>query len=453
MSLQVSLMIDLDVHADLTTMEQQIQEAGQQAMRQALREAVRRWEQAHRRCPQCGSEQVRLEGTVPRTLQAVFGALRVPRQRLRCQRCLHRFCPAKQLFSCLQKGRVSPTLAEAACLAGCSWPYRPAAQVLARLSGAQISAETIRLLTNQHGKQLAKQQEAACQASGVATPQQEPPAASTPTDRLIIGLDGGWVPNREQRGGMEGKVGVLAREQVLLREASEPPQEGTFHDWEKYLRCHRHPSVRRSGFRRRRYVATFASSAVLGQLAAGAVQELGKPQQEQVVVADGAEWIKKETQKHFAGATCILDWPHLWRTMSKAVRAVGQAREADRKWITRQGNLLSQYLWKGDVPSAQALLQQWQEETKGHPPIKALTVALRYLRTQRDWIGNDEVWKHQGYPIGSGIIERAVAVVINRRMKRQGMSWLRRNATSVVALRVAWLNDQWQEVAAPASIP
>ncbi len=27
---------------------------------------------------------------------------------------------------------------------------------------------------------------------------------------LMVGLDGGWVPSREQAGGMEGKVGVIA---------------------------------------------------------------------------------------------------------------------------------------------------------------------------------------------------------------------------------------------------
>ncbi|WP_161977748.1 transposase [Dictyobacter kobayashii] len=39
------------------------------------------------------------------------------------------------------------------------------------------------------------------------------------------------------------------------------------------------------------------------------------------------------------------------------------------------------------------------------------------------------------------------AVGINRRMKRRGMSWLRRNATSVVAWRVAWLNEDWMRPA------
>jgi hypothetical protein len=47
------------------------------------------------------------------------------------------------------------------------------------------------------------------------------------------------------------------------------------------------------------------------------------------------------------------------------------------------------------------------------------------------------------YPVGSGMIERAVALVINRRMKKRGMRWCRSNATAIVALRVDLLNDDW----------
>ncbi|MBO0779302.1 MAG: hypothetical protein J2P37_10790 [Ktedonobacteraceae bacterium] len=43
--------------------------------------------------------------------------------------------------------------------------------------------------------------------------------------------------------------------------------------------------------------------------------------------------------------------------------------------------------------------------------------ALRYLETQHGWIGNYEQWRDQGYPVGSGLVERAVAVVMNARMK------------------------------------
>lgn len=132
----------------------------------------------------------------------------------------------------------------------------------------------------------------------------------------------------------------------------------------------------------------------------------------------------------------MLNWPHLWRTLVKAIRAVSVQREASPQWIKRQMHILSSWLWKGEFQ-----------------PATALTAALSYLDHQRDWMGSYDHWKQQGYPVGSGLIERAVAVVINRRMKRQGMSWLRRNATSVVALRVALLNEEWPFPAATHSIP
>jgi hypothetical protein len=455
MSIQVSLKVEIDANADLATIEQQVQEAGHQMMRQGLQQGVRQWERQHRTCPYCGSQQVRLEGTVARTIQALFGAVRLPRQRLRCQNCFHRFCPANQLLKPMRRGRVSPSLAEAACLAGSSWPYQQAAHVLARLSGAQISAEEIRLLTNRCGRELARGQEQAAVAAAVssaASPVNQATEAAPPEDRTIIGLDGGWVPSREQRGGMEGKVAVVVRGKEVLREPSQPRADMMWVQLEKYLRRHRHPSVKRWRYRTHRYAATFAEARVLGQQAAAAVEQVGGMPSSQVVIADGAQWIKTQTHRHFPEATCILDWPHLWRTIAKAVRAVALQREVDPRWVTRQLRELGNWLWKGEVQKAETVLQRWQEEQKGHPPIKALTAALTYLKSQRDWIGNYEQWKRQGYPVGSGLIERSIALVINRRMKRQGMSWLRRNATSVVALRVAVLNEEWPFPAATHSV-
>jgi len=70
--------------------------------------------------------------------------------------------------------------------------------------------------------------------------------------------------------------------------------------------------------------------------------------------------------------------------------------------------------------------------------------ATRYVQTQRDWMGNYEQWQTDGYPVGSGLVERAVAVVINMRMKKRGMRWRRANATAVVALRVQRINADWE---------
>lgn len=78
------------------------------------------------------------------------------------------------------------------------------------------------------------------------------------------------------------------------------------------------------------------------------------------------------------------------------------------------------------------------------PPLED---AIRYLETQRDWMGDYEQWQEQGYPVGSGLVKRAVAVVINARMKKRGMRWKRANATAVVAPRVQRINADWEAAA------
>lgn len=466
MRLQVSLILEMNASSTLADLEEEIQQAGHRWMREALKQAVRTFEKEHHVCPHCGGTHVRLEGTLSRTVLTQFGKVSLARQRMRCQDCFRRFQPSAPLWQDLPLARVTPGLADAAVLAGASWPYRQAAQTLARLSGACISAEEIRLLTNRYGSLQAKREERACNKpeQGVDEKQQEQVKpeqhprqkqelsadegeASTPSspsaDRTIIGMDGGWLPCRSQRGGMEGKVAVIASQKQLVRAAALPDKEASWYELQKYMRGHPHRSVARFRFAKRRYVATFAPASALGRLAAQAVKALERPPQEQVVVADGADWIKQEAQRHFPKATCILDWPHLWRTMIKAVRAVCNFQQHDEQWLSKHLALLREGLWHGQVQQANALLLQWQAEPGGKP-IPLLQKAITYLQTQQQWMGSYEQWKQQGYPIGSAIIERAVAVVINRRMKKQGMSWLRPNATAVVTLRAAFLNEEWE---------
>ena len=62
-------------------------------------------------------------------------------------------------------------------------------------------------------------------------------------------------------------------------------------------------------------------------------------------------------------------------------------------------------------------------------------------------LGNYQQWHEQGYPVGSGLVERTAALVINVRMKKRGMPWKRANATAVVALGVHYLKAGWEAAA------
>ncbi len=436
MQVQVALRIEIPATAGLSQMDQQIQQAGQQAMREALKQAIRQQEEHNRTCPHCGEKQCRLEGTVRRSIATTFGRVQVPRRRFRCQGCWHRWCPANQLFTELKGATISLPLREAAMLAGCSWPYRVASGLLRRLSGAQSSAEEIRRLPNRGGKQRAvQQQEEAERACASAT--QETSAAEKAEQPMLVGLDGGWVCSREQRGGMEGKVAVVCWE---VEDLPMPTTSTTF-SWSQ--RGRREPARQRHRLAERRYVATFGPAPLLGQQAKAAAQTLGgKPSRPVVVIADGAKCIKKQQGQHFPQATCILDWAHLWHEVSHAIRVAARAKLLSAREQQYQLSLHRSWLWKGGVDQA---VQGLRALGAGLPAEaqEAIQKAMTYLENQRSWIGSYEHWRKLGYPVGSGMIERAVALVINRRMKKRGMRWCRQNATAVVALRTALLNDDW----------
>jgi hypothetical protein len=341
------------------------------------------------------------------------------------------------LFSELAGGTISQPLQEAAMLAGCSWPYRAASRLLKRLSGAQISAEEIRLLTNRGGQQRAVQQqeqaERACSA-----PAQEAHSAQQAAQPLLVGLDGGWVCSREQRGGMEGKVAVVCSQ---VEDLPMPTHSTTF-SWSQ-RGGPRQPPRQRHRLVQRRYVATFGPSHQLGQQTKAAAQALGDdPLRPVVVIADGAKWIKTEQGRHFPQATCILDWAHLWREVGGAIRVAARAKSLAPRERDYQLSLHRSWLWQGEVDQAVQGLRALGQGLDAEP-LKILTQAITYLENQRPWIGSYEHWRKQGYPVGSGMIERAVTLVINRRMKKRGMRWKRVNGTAVVALRTDVLNDDW----------
>jgi hypothetical protein len=327
-------------------------------------------------CPHCGEKQRRLEGTVRRTIAATFGRVEVARRRFRCQACWRRWCPANDLFVELKGGTISQPLQEAARLAGCSWPYRVACPLLKKLSGAQISAEEIRLLTNQHGKRRATQQqeEAERVCSSSVTIASSPEHTDQP---LLVGVDGGWVCSRDQRRGMEGKVAVVCSH---VEDLPMPTSSTTF-SWNE--RGARRPPRQRHRLTRRHYVATFGPSQHLGQQAAAAARTVSEDATRPVVVvADGAKWIKTEQAQYFPQATCILDWAHLWREVSHAIRAAARAKPLAERERDYQLFLHRSWLWHGGVDQA---VQGLRTLGTGLPaePSDAIKKAITYLENQR----------------------------------------------------------------------
>lgn len=433
--MQCSVWVDVEVddEAEVGQMESAIVEAGRQAMRAALAAVMRRYEATHATCPWCGSPTSQSQGTVRRWVLTRFGRVGLSPRRQRCTDCGQRFRPAAGCLAPLGQGNMTPELAADCALAGASWPYATAARMLRRLSGAQVSHEAVRQRCVQAGRQEAagqqREAEQLLEVTAEAVRRERDTAARAPrlgepsrvapvAQRLTVGLDGGWLPSRDQPGGMEGKVGVIATGAAAVG------QHG------------------RQRLTPRRYVATFGDSAQVGMLAyAAAVALGGDAAREQVVLGDGAAWIRTQADLHFPAAVGILDWAHVSRAPHKAIRAArpGQAHRALRRALHRT---LPDTLWHGDVAATLGALRALRPEPPAQP-IPLLEQTVRYLEGQQAWLGDYAAWQAHGYPVGSGLIERAVALVINWRMKGRGMRWCRHNASAVVALRVRELNARW----------
>lgn len=176
----------------------------------------------------------------------------------------------------------------------------------------------------------------------------------------------------------------------------------------------------------------------------------GEAAQEQLVLADGAEWIKTQTMLHFPEALGILNWAHVARALHQAIRAARPGR-AQRELRRESHRAIPDLLWLGDVEVTLAALVALRPV--GADPAARLEDAITYLRSQRAWLGDYAAWQAAGYSVGSGLIELAVALVINRRMKRQGVRWRRVNASAVVALRARMFNADWGDDDELTSLP
>jgi hypothetical protein len=207
-------------------------------------------------------------------------------------------------------------------------------------------------------------------------------------------------------------------------------------------------------------VAPCGDRAQVGALAyAAAVALRGDAAHEQVVLGDGAAWITTQADLPFPEAVGILDWAPVSRALHKALRAArpGRVYRAVRRELHRtlpaplwHGDLhaplwhgdLHAPLWHGDLHAPLMALRAVRPAAPA-APVMLLEQTVRYLQGQRAWMGDYAAWHEQGYPVGSGLIERAVALVITGRMKGRGIRWRRPNASAVVALRVRELNAGW----------
>jgi len=364
-------------------------------------------------CPTCPAARQQRAGSRVRTVETRFGPVSLRRARMRCQGCGRHFQPDDAVLDVtLGAGRCTPLLRALAAQCGASWPYRQAAAVIGMLRGAPLAVETIRRIVAQMGRRVSAQYEA--EATAACRPPATAPAPSTPPLQIEVVLDGAWVRSWDNAQGMEIKVGVV-------HTGSE--------------RC----GVTRTRLTDRRYAATTAGVTPFGEHVTAAITAVdGVAAADQTVLGDGAAWIWRLGADLLPTATQVLDRWHLRDARRRATRAAIPDKAIRQPWSVQ----LEEAFDSGAVTRALMVLAEMQRQY----PHPALGEFAGYVRNHAGRIPDYAARQAAGRTIGSGAVEKGVDVVVNRRLKgRRGMRWWRERASGVIALRLAILNDEWEQ--------
>jgi hypothetical protein len=338
-----------------------------------------------------------------RTVSTLGGETRVRVRRLRCPDC---GCQSRPLDLFLPPGRRH-TLAvvEAGLFLATDLSYAKSSSALDRLTEVKISHGQLQRLARAEGPLIGTDLHRATEdLFGLGL---DPGEVVTrgPDDTLVIAIDGGMIPDRSTGDDFEAKVAVIYG---LKAEVSKG----------------RVALTDRVGYAGLEDSVTFAKRVSCLALQHG-MGSAGRT----LAIGDGAGWIRRMIRDFLPGSVYLLDLFHLKRRLREVLRD-----ECDEVLLTQ----VSAACVAGDPTTALALLKTYRppqvpERQENYRKL------LYYIRTNAAGISNYA----RSDLFGSGAVEKAVDVLVSRRFKTRGMSWLKPGAQGMLKLRLLRFNGQW----------
>jgi len=341
----------------------------------------------------------------PRDIHSLFGWIKIKRAYYHCSDCGTGLAPYDK-SSGLGSEQLSPGLAKACCLLAVDDSFAQTSRKLEELFGQKVSERTVERVVHQVGSVVLTQQDE--ELNSFFTDRRMPQAEANP-QRLYVAADG--TTAHETDGWREVKVGSI------------------------YWKDERFERVGR-------YVGRFDNSEIFGwHLWMEAIRCGLREAKEVVFLGDGAGWIRNERRKHFGRSTFIIDWYHALEHIWDCGKVLfGEGSEATEKWVKKRES----WLWDGHT---RKLLNDLQKQRKQHRGRKReeLSKLHKYIQDNEQEMRYD-VFRAEGYDIGSGAVEGACKHVVGKRLKQSGMIWSRAGSSATLALRITWLNKRWDEL-------
>jgi hypothetical protein len=184
------------------------------------------------------------------------------------------------------------------------------------------------------------------------------------------------------------------------------------------------------------YFARMATAAIFADQASAELRRRGIERATEVcAIQDGAEWIQGFVQGHRHDALRILDFAH---AASYIYEIADKVRERGghlpAKWVD---GILHRLKHEGPT----RVLLHITRLVRRYPPIQEQVTYLQKRRELMDY----PTYRQQGWPIGSGSVESSHKLVVQARLKGPGMHWRPEHINPMLALRLALLNERWEE--------
>jgi hypothetical protein len=372
-----------------------------------LQPTLSRWPQP---CPNCG-QYAQVQSWRARTLTTVCGRITFERPWFVCRDCQHGFSPVDRTLELRARSRLSEGLCEWIIGLGASMSFAEAAYWLDKLTGLEVSPETVRQQTEQRGHEMEVVQQ---QVSKQVKETQEPATAVDPAPgALVVQTDGVMV--RYLDGWHEVKLGLVAGHQD--GEVVAPSYIAARMSAEAFGPRLLAEAARRGALE----VVAWEGSATQPGLAV---------LREVVVLGDGAPWIWNLAAEHFGERIEIVDFYHASEHVWEVAKALyGEGTVEARTWATER---LEELLQKGAGPVQKAL--SGAVAPANEVASEVLRVERGYFRTNAARMDYPQCLQ-LGLPIGSGAVEASAKHLVQQRMKRPGARWSDPGAQAVLNVR------------------
>lgn len=390
-------------------------------------------------CPECG-EPLQSKGFISRQIISIIGLIQWRRRGWRCP-CgceIGQITPFDDQIGLKPNQKFSDEIKQIACLLAVFMPYNIASMLIFALTGTKVCPTSIWNWVQSAGKKAISNLEQELKAlSEGKFPTREMIEEKVSQLLMAIGADGVMVPFRPNGGSPEGKttwrevkIGIFARIGEKITKKG------------KKVKVIVHKRV----------------VAVLGNI------EIFKPRMWLMALKNGlldAEkivWLSDGGtgfwglfhEKFSKYAYGILDFYHAVQNVWKGANVWldGRTKQA-REWFA----IARKKIKNGEVASIIAEIregtsvQDLPDET--HKILENLIV---YLETHLEHMSYDK-FKAMGLPIGSGMVESTCKWLIQQRFKGVGMRWSEQGFNNLLHLRLAWVNETFDELFVESSSP